>query len=452
MNDGVAILSRDREDRLVERLDALGFRVQVLDPDKIEPVSRRSVGLIYAVPYNLTRTSAWPELRVRLTRISRFYVVVGGLLGTREIVELARDGAQDIVVTGDSRERWKEAVERTVIAQQQWWKLYGGSAVDSSDRSRLIGKSAPMSSLRRSIQRIGSTAANVLVLGESGTGKEKVSEAIHAASGREKFLALNCAALPADLLESELFGAEKGAFTGALRTKIGLVEEAEGGTLLLDEIGEMALTLQPKLLRFLETRRARRVGATREYMCDVRVIAATNRDLRNEVEQGVFRADLFYRLGEVLIHVPPLRERPEDIAELSEFFMREAAKRHGKNFLGIEPGLIARFQQHSWPGNVRELKQVIERLAIHFDGAVMRESWWTVPPSSTPATMTGGMSAPTPDSTPQEPGPSRPLSKGERFRLARKLLAESEGDLAWTAAHLGIHPTTLYRWRRDGKV
>lgn len=449
MIDGVAILSRDREDRLVERLDALGFRVQVLNPDKIEPVTGRSVGLIYAVPYTLTQAPSWPELRVRLSRISRFYVVIGGLLGTREIVDLARDGAQDVVVTGDSRERWKEALGNAVAAQRKWWKLYGGASIDGGDRTGLIGKSALMSTLRRSIQRIGATAANVLVLGESGTGKEKVSEAIHAASGREKFLALNCAALPADLLESELFGAERGAFTGALRTKIGLVEEAAGGTLLLDEIGEMALTLQPKLLRFLETRRARRVGATREYLCDVRVIAATNRDLRGEVEEGVFRADLFYRLGEVLIHVPPLRDRTEDIAELSEFFMREAAKRHGKNFLSIEPGLIQRFQQHSWPGNVRELKQVIERLAIHFDGAVMRESWWTVPPGS------GGVQKTTlsqPDQNQPSPQPIGPLSKGEKFRLARKLLAESEGDLAWTAARLGIHPTTLYRWRRDGKV
>lgn len=449
MIDGVAILSRDREDRLVERLDALGLRVQVLNPDKIEPVTSRSVGLIYAVPYNLTQSPEWEDLRVRLSRISRYYIVIGGLLGTREIVDLARDGAQDVLVTGDSRERWKEALENAVAAQRKWWKLYGGPADKGSDRLGLIGKSAAMTALRRSIQRIGPTAANVLVLGESGTGKEKVSEAIHASSGRDKFLALNCAALPPDLLESELFGAEKGAFTGAHRTKIGLVEEAAGGTLLLDEIGEMALSLQPKLLRFLETRRARRIGATREYVCDVRVLAATNRDLRSEVEKGGFRADLFYRLGEVLIHVPPLRDRIEDIAELAEHFMREAAKRHGKNFLGIEPGLIQRFQQHTWPGNVRELKQVIERIAIHYDGAIMRESWWTVPPTSGAESAKPVLPAASESAPPVSLGP---LSKGERFRLARQLLAESEGDLAWTAARLGIHPSTLYRWRRDGKV
>ncbi|MGE9296194.1 MAG: sigma-54 interaction domain-containing protein, partial [Puniceicoccales bacterium] len=312
-------------------------------------------------------------------------------------------------------------------------------------------------------QRIGPTDATVLIMGESGTGKELVAESIHETSGRDPFVTVNCAAIPSELMESELFGAEKGAFTGATRNKPGLVEEAAGGTLFLDEIGELPISLQPKLLRFLETRRARRVGSTKEYESEVRVVSATNRDLRAESQRGTFRLDLFYRISEVILNTPPLRHRPEDIPDLSRLFLEGAAVRLGKNFESLEPDLIFRLQEYKWPGNVRELRQAIERLAIYYDGPVMRGTWWVEPEppeaesrSASPFPEGGQPKSssrePFPEVAHVSPSPGRALNKRQRFEYARQLLEESDGDLSWTAAQLGIHPTTLYRWRKEGKV
>jgi transcriptional regulator with PAS, ATPase and Fis domain len=326
-----------------------------------------------------------------------------------------------------------------------------------------------MKALRESVQRLGPTDATVLILGESGTGKERVAEAIHAAAGRGPFVPINCAALPADLLESELFGAEKGAFTGADRAKPGLVEEAASGTLFLDEIGELPLALQPKLLRFLETHMARRVGSTKEYRANARVISATNRDLSADAEAGRFRLDLFYRLSEVILNTPPLRHRREDMPDLARTFLRQAAVRVGKNFETLEPELIQRFQQHDWPGNVRELKQAIERVAFHYDGPVMRAAWWEVPPSRdaraaaavAPTVFAGGQIMPAPAAGAGHPAQlyagamtfgGFPPSRRGRAALARRLLQENAEDLTWVAAQVGVHPTTLYRWRKSGKV
>ncbi|HVU37956.1 MAG TPA: sigma 54-interacting transcriptional regulator, partial [Opitutales bacterium] len=329
----------------------------------------------------------------------------------------------------------------------------------------LIGRSPAMKSLRESVQRLGPTDATVLILGESGTGKERLAEAIHAASGRAPFVPINCAALPADLLESELFGAEKGAYTGADRAKPGLVEEAGGGTLFLDEIGEMPLVLQPKLLRFLETRMARRVGSTKEYRTRVRVLTATNRNLRTEAENGRFRLDLFYRIAEVILNAPPLRDRPEDIPDLARAFLRQAAVRVGKNFESLEPELVAAFQQYRWPGNVRELKQAIERLAFHYDGPIMRAAWWEMPPANagSPENLANYLRSAAPATHPAAnlpptgPGGAAlysglPPSRRGRVALAKKLLQDNVEDLTWIAAQAGVHPTTLYRWRKTGKV
>ncbi|MGA2052221.1 MAG: sigma 54-interacting transcriptional regulator, partial [Opitutales bacterium] len=314
---------------------------------------------------------------------------------------------------------------------------------------------------------LGPTNATVLILGESGTGKERVAEALHAAAGQGPFVPINCAALPDDLLESELFGAEKGAFTGADRTKRGLVEEAAGGLLFLDEIGELPLALQPKLLRFLETRMARRVGSTKEYRADARVVSATNRNLRQDAEAGRFRLDLFYRLSEIILNAPPLRHRPEDIPDLARVFLMNAAERVGKNFESFEPELVYKFQLHDWPGNVRELKQAIERLAFHYDGPVMRAAWWEVPPSREARTAAGAASSVYPGglvagapaggvppaySFPGYTASGLPPSRRGKVALARRLLEENAEDLTWVAAQVGVHPTTLYRWRKTGKV
>jgi len=441
------------------RLQALGHHPQVESFAKVRALDSASLDVVYLVSSSEFGDGSWPENRVRLARGNRFYLVYGEGLTTREIVDAVRDGAHDVVDQREGDARWNQAIETAAQSQSLWWRLYG--AQGNIDRRKLVGRSPAMQVLRESIQRIGPTDATVLVMGESGTGKELVAESIHETSGRDPFVTVNCAAIPSELMESELFGAEKGAFTGATRNKPGLVEEAAGGTLFLDEIGELPTTLQPKLLRFLETRRARRVGSTKEYESEVRVVSATNRDLRGESQRGAFRLDLFYRISEVILNTPPLRHRPEDVPDLSRLFLEGAAVRLGKNFESLEPDLVFRLQEYDWPGNVRELRQAIERMAIYYDGPVMRSTWWVAPQppeaefksanaSASPGREAENLWQPVDGATPSRPAPA--MNKRERFAYARQLLEESGGDLAWTAAQLGIHPTTLYRWRKDGKV
>ncbi|WP_309400426.1 sigma-54 dependent transcriptional regulator [Cerasicoccus maritimus] len=445
---------------LLQHLQALGYHLQIERFDRIRALDNTSLDVVHIVSSSEFTTEDWPENRVKLARASRFYLVYGEGLNTRQIVDAVRDGAHDVVDLLESRERWKQAIDSAAQAQDLWWQLYG--AQGEVDDRKMVGRSKAMQTLRDQIQRIGPTDATVLIMGESGTGKELVAESIHEASGRAPFVTVNCAAIPAELMESELFGAEKGAFTGASRNKPGLVEEAAGGTLFLDEIGELGLSLQPKLLRFLETRRARRVGSTKEYVSEVRVVSATNRDLQAESQKGEFRLDLFYRLSEVVLNSTPLRDRPEDIPDLSLLFLEKAAVRLGKNFESMEPELTFRMQGYSWPGNVRELRQTIERMAIYYDGPVMRSTWWNEPkpPEDTapkPSTMVSVSHERRSTADPfhgssHSPFPRRALNKREKFEYARRLMEESGGDLSWTASQLGIHPTTLYRWRKEGKV
>jgi len=451
----VCVLQGKRHPAVMKRLQLLGYRVQSVQPGKIDALNESSTDVVYCVAYKDCLEASWNEVRVELARASRYYIVVGEDLGSLQIVEATRDGAHDVLHAGDDDARWQQAVEASARTQALWWQLYG--AVGKINKKGLVGRSEAMKNLRESVQRIGPTAATVLIMGESGTGKERVAEALQTASGREPFVIMNCAAIPSELLESELFGAEKGAFTGAHKAKPGLVEEASGGTLFLDEIGELDFAMQPKLLRFLESHRARRVGATREYECNVRIISATNRDLRVESERGHFRLDLYYRLSEIILNTPPLRHHPEDIPDLALLFMEDAAIRLGKNFETLDPELVDKFRQYNWPGNVRELRQAVERLAIHYDGPVMRAGWWELPaegrqPEVSQSRVPFARSAPATARPEPATAPQRPLNKRERLEQARQLLQESDGDLGWTAAQLGIHPTTLYRWRKSGKV
>ena len=237
-------------------------------------------------------------------------------------------------------------------------------------RPALVGDGEAMQKLRSTIARIAAHRTTVLVLGESGTGKELVARAIHDASPRHgrKFVAINCAAIPAPLLESELFGHRKGAFTDAVRDRRGLFEEADGGTLFLDEVGELPLALQAKLLRALQEGEIRPIGDTETIAVDVRVIAATLRDLSDDVATGRFREDLYYRLNVVPLHVPPLRERSEDIPQLARCFVERHAARHGRGEVALPAPVLAALAAQPWPGNVRELENVIERALVLADG------------------------------------------------------------------------------------
>lgn len=242
-------------------------------------------------------------------------------------------------------------------------------------RWRLIGESEKMRSLRSQVEIAARSSSRVLITGESGSGKELVARLLHGLSNRasKPFIEVNCAAIPQELIESEMFGHEKGSFTGAFERKKGKFELADGGTLFLDEIGDMSLQTQAKVLRVIETQEFQRVGGSANIKVDVRIIAATNKDLPAEVKKGTFREDLFFRLNVIPISVPPLRERKEDIPLLVDYFIKTISEEYGQRPKRITPEAIRRLQNHEWPGNVRELRNTLERLLIMTQSDVITE-------------------------------------------------------------------------------
>jgi DNA-binding NtrC family response regulator len=283
-------------------------------------------------------------------------------------VEAVRKGADDYLTKPFDRSALLLAIERTLRTRALAVENQRLSA-QLGERDRLLellGRAPAMQAVYRQIERAAATDATVLVTGESGTGKELAARALHQLSPRSRgpFVAVNCAAVPADLLEAEFFGSKRGSFSGAHQDRQGRFAAASGGTLFLDEIGELPLALQPKLLRALQERRIVALGDTKETDVDVRIIAATNRDLRAEVTGGRVRQDLYYRLAVLTIELPPLRQRREDLPLLLEHFVTHSARAHGLPAPTLPPGLRRRLLDHGWPGNVRELANTIERLVI----------------------------------------------------------------------------------------
>lgn len=254
---------------------------------------------------------------------------------------------------------------------------YLSEALEERNRLEdLVGNSRKMQELYRLIEKVAPTDSTVLILGESGTGKELVAKAVHNRSTRkdEKFIAVNCGALPRELIESELFGHEKGSFSGAHQRKMGLIESADGGSLFLDEIGDLPLELQVKILRVLEQKEIRRIGSVNSNSVDVRIIAATNRDLQDDIEAGTFREDLYYRLSIMDIPLPPLRERKEDIPLLADHFITRFNQKMNRSIEGITPDALRVLMNYPWPGNVRELENTIQRCMILRDsGEIQRD-------------------------------------------------------------------------------
>ncbi len=301
----------------------------------------------------------------------------------------------------------------------------------------MVGRSAALEKVWESVRRAAPTSATVLITGESGVGKELVARAIHRNSNRkdEAFVQVNCAAIPEELIESELFGHEKGSFTGATEKQIGKFELAHKGTIFLDEVGDMSLRTQAKVLRVLQEGEVERIGSQKTIQVDVRVIAATNKDLEEEIEKGRFREDLFFRLSVVPIRVPPLRERPEDVPPLVEHFVRQFCAENNVRPRGFTPAAVEALARHSWRGNVRELKNAVERLLIMVDddqvrpehlGDVLRR------PAEEPAVAGGA-------------GTLRDFKEGaERAFLVQKL-RESGWNISATAAAIGTPRSNLYK-------
>jgi transcriptional regulator with GAF, ATPase, and Fis domain len=258
---------------------------------------------------------------------------------------------------------------------------------DKCGFNQIIGASPALQSVLEQVERVAPTHSTVLIQGETGTGKELVARAIHTLSPRRgrPFVKVNCAAIPLDLLESELFGHEKGAFTGAIAQKIGRFEVADRGTLFLDEVGDIPLALQPKLLRVLQEQEFERLGSTQTYRVDVRLIAATNRNLAHMVRRSKYRVDLYYRFNVFPILLPPLRERREDIPALVTHCVERFSTRVGKRIQHIPPETLAAFLEYDWPGNIRELQNVIERAVIMSDGGVLPNP---LPPPGVDAVVT----------------------------------------------------------------
>ncbi len=285
--------------------------------------------------------------------------------GTNErVIEAMKAGAYDFIhkpfQVDEIRIVINKALEKRRLKKEL--ELLKEEIKENYRLENIIGKSEKMQNLLSSLPKIAQSEANVLITGESGSGKELFARAIHNLSprAREKFVAINCATFPEGLLESELFGYMKGAFTGAVQNKEGLLEIADRGTLFLDEIGEMPITLQAKLLRVIETGTFRRLGGLKDITVDVRIVAATNRNLRSAIEEGIFREDLYYRLNVIPIHIPPLRERKEDIELLIDYFLEKAGAKNKK----FSPDAMKLMLDYQWRGNVRELQNVIERIVL----------------------------------------------------------------------------------------
>ena len=294
----------------------------------------------------------------------------------------------------------------------------------------VIAASEPMAKICRLVQKLAPTQATVLLLGESGTGKERLAQALHGLSTRvgAPMVAINCAAIPENLLESELFGYERGAFTGAVKQTRGKIETADGGTLFLDEIGDMPLPLQAKLLRFLQERVIERVGGREVIQVDVRIIAATHRDLKAAIAEKSFREDLFYRISEVTVNIPPLRERGSDPVLLANYLLQEACKRHGKAQMKLSPDAITAIEHYGWPGNVRELENRVNAAAIMAEGKLVTAEDLTL---EQPAD--GGIIL-----------PLREVRQKAESAAVHRALAIAGGNMSKAAELLGVTRPTLY--------
>jgi DNA-binding NtrC family response regulator len=370
-----------------------------------------------------------PEMKV---------LIMTGQYSTESAVKAIQAGADDylnkpvsVPTLRESVDRWLDEMAQQRRADQLELELLGSCTFEG-----IVGRAIPMLDLLTKVRRIAPHFSTALVTGETGTGKELVSRALHSWSGRRgQFVVCNCASVVGTLFESELFGHKKGAFTGAVSDKEGLVDAAEGGTLFLDELGEVPLEVQAKLLRLLQNRETRRVGEAKSRQVDVRMVAATNRDLRRMVSEGTFREDLFYRLSMVQLQVPSLRERREDLPLLIRHFLEDFSARYKRGKLLITKRGEAVLCRHSWPGNIRELENALSY-------ACMLTQTGTVDLPDLPDYLMEGRSA---------DGPDLPTLAEVEYQHVMKVLKACDGNRVRAAEVLGISRATLYRFlAREG--
>ncbi len=378
-------------------------------------------------------------------------VIITGHGSVAAAVDAMRHGARDFLEKPFDAQRLRTTV-RNALEHQRLTSLID-TYQQQFDRDRFhgfVGNSLPMQMVYRVIEACASSSATLFITGESGTGKEVCADAIHRHGSRKDgpFVALNCGAIPTELIESELFGHRRGAFTGAVQDRVGAIRRAHRGTLFLDEIGEMHQEAQTKLLRFVQTGRFQMVGGSAEEQVDVRIVCATNRDPWREVKLGRFREDLYYRLHVVPIQLPPLRDRGGDILLLANYFLQRYAREEGKSFRGFEPGVAAVLNAYDWPGNVRQLQNVVRNVTVLQDG-----EWVTLAHLPPPLNQVSpALVAPQPEpakaiAPPLSKGsspPIRPLADVERDAI-EQALAWCDGNVPQAAALLQIHPSTLYR-------
>ena len=363
-------------------------------------------------------------------------VLLTGLPTMDLAIEAIGRGAHDVVPKPLPRGRVREILLGLYAVE----RLRPLPEFPRNGKDVIVGASPQMMGVVKAVARAATSDATVLVLGESGTGKEMVARLLHARSRRSRgpFIPINCAAIPEHLLESELFGHEKGAFTGAVCRRIGRFERACSGTLFLDEIGDMPMTLQGKILRAIQEREVERVGGGRPVSIDVRIVAATNRDLARAVREGRFREDLYYRLAVVTILLPPLRERRSDLDLLSMHFFACFAREHGRPVRAVAEEVFSVLHRHPWPGNLRQLRNAAERAVVMADGEVLLPQHLPAEilhPPALPASNVVAGGAPEPLLTLAEMAQ----------RMIRRALDEAGNNVNVAAARLGIHPNTLRR-------
>jgi len=425
-------------DFVKETLSRAGYRVTVAADGKsgMEILDKEPIDLV-VTDLKMPQMDGLEVLRQVRTRFPGVNVVVMTAYATVETaVSALKGGAIDYIMkpfTPDEVEIVAEkALEHMRLREEN---LYLRSELkEIYNFEQMVGDSEPMKAIYEQIRKVAPSRATVLICGETGTGKELVARAIHYTSPRRNkpFIKINCAALSAGLLESELFGHEKGSFTGAHRRKIGRFELANEGTLLLDEISEMNADLQAKLLRVLQEREFERVGGSTPIGVDTRIVSTTNRDLREAVESGAFREDLFFRLNVVPINLPPLRARKEDIPLLVDHFLLKYAGENGRCVKRVSQDAMSMLVEHSWPGNVRELENCMERAVVLSDNEVLREEHFSFGPVPARADRDGGLAIP------------HGSTVGEAARiLIEDTLARCNDNRTHAAKSLGISVRTL---------